>query len=131
MNHVIKCFEFFLLHAYSKVFINFVYIHRLHQLKHKFKSIIYNISGYEASFLIVSKQIYSQSLENYWCGAGASHFKDAGAELELELELKPLVFKMLERSWSWSHRFFCQLCSPGCKIRAGNLKSFKSKKAGI
>ena len=101
MNHMMlmKCLEFFLLHTYSSVFINFVYIHRLHQLKHKFKSIIYNRSGYEGSFLIVSKQIYSQSFEKYWIGAGASHFKDAEAELELE----PFIFKMLE--WSWSHLF--------------------------
>ena len=103
MNHmmVIKCLKFFLLHTYSSVFINFVYIHRLHQLKHKFKSIIYNRSGYEANFLIVSKQIYSQSFEKYWSGSGASHFKDAGAELEPE----PFIFKMLEWSCSWSHSF--------------------------
>ena len=85
MNHVMvmKCLEFFLLHTGSSVFINFIYIHRLHQLKHKFKSIIYNRSGYEASFLIVSKQIYI-----------VSHLKNTGAELE------PVILKMLEQSWA-------------------------------
>ena len=39
--------------------------------------------------LIVSKQIHSQSFEKYWSGVGANHFKDAGAELELE----PFIFK--------------------------------------
>ena len=84
---VIKCLELFLLCTYTSVFINFVYVCRLHQLKRKFKSIIYNRSGYEASFLIVSEQIYSQSFEKFWSGAGASHFK------------------MLKLSWSWSHSF--------------------------
>ena len=80
---------------------SFLILHRRHQLKHKFKSIIYNISGYEANFLIVLKQIYNQSFEIYWSGAGAGA-KDAGAELELE----SFIFKMPEQRWSWSHRFF-------------------------
>ena len=71
---VMKCLEFFLLHTYSSIFINFEYIHRLHQLKHKFKSIIYNRSGYEANFLIESKKIYSQSFEKYCSKAGAIYF---------------------------------------------------------
>ena len=84
MNHVIviKCLEFFLLHTYSSVFIKFVYIHRLHYLKHKFKSIIYNRSGFKASFLIVSKHIYYI----------VSHLKNTGAELE------PVILKILEQS---------------------------------
>ena len=40
---------------------------------------------------VKAKQIYSQSFEKYWSGVGASLFKNAGAELELELE--PFIFK--------------------------------------
>ena len=47
------------------------------------------MSKFIQSFLIVSKQIYSQSFEKYRSGVEASHFKDVGAELELE----PFFFK--------------------------------------
>ena len=82
MNHVMamKCREFFFfIPRVVSLLILCIY-------KHKFKSIIYNRSGYEARFVIVSKQIYSI----------INHLKNIGAELE------PVIFSTHKFLKCWS-----------------------------